>query len=276
MRNLVKLIKNTKLGYVIRKNSLLKFLVKSIYKIIMFPFTRNGINVNIGRMGFRRLDYNFAFSGYEDFGDRHNAGFKRWLECCKDKNDIFDIGAHIGLYTIPASSVIAADGIVYAFEPSETNRKYLKLHLKYNNINNVVIVPCLVGEESKKEQVFYENKNTDPMNSLHPKKNIGRYTKVHREQISLDDFHRKSGIKPDVIKIDVEGAECNVLKGAREVIAKYGPVIFLSVHPNQLTLFKSSTGELKDIIKSLRYSVREWDDKEVSEFELKEYILTPA
>jgi len=119
-------------------------------------------------------------------------------------------------------------------------------------------------------------KNTDPMNSCHPKKNIERYKKVHREQVSLDDFCKDSGVKPDVIKIDVEGAECHVLTGACAIMAKYRPIIFLSVHPNQMTLFQSSVDELKGIITGMRYSVREWDGKEASEFEHTEYILTPA
>lgn len=269
-------LKNTKIAKVIRGNRPLKSAVKLTYKIAMFPFTRKGIDINIGGAGNYKLDYNFAFSDYESFGNRHNAGFRKWIECCKGKRTVFDVGAHIGLYTIPASRVIAPNGLVYAFEPSEANRMYLKRHLAYNGINNVVISPCLVGEKAVKKQIFYENKKTDPMNSRYPKKNISRYAKVYREQVSLDDFCENSGINPDVIKIDVEGTECNVLNGARVVMTKYRPIIFLSVHPNQMTLFQSSVDELRGIITDMRYFVHEWDGKEVSEFEHKEYILTPA
>lgn len=242
----------------------------------MFPFTRKGINVNIGGLGIYKLDCNFALRDYESFGDRHNAGFRKWIECCKDKKAVFDIGAHIGLYTLPASSVIARDGTVYAFEPSEANRRYLKRHLEYNNIHNVVLFPYIVGEEEKEGQIFYESKDTNPMNSLYPKKNINLYSKVYREQISLDDFVKRTNLTPDVIKIDVEGYECNVLKGARRIIESYKPIIFLSVHPEQLTLFKSSVEELKKIVDNLRYIIQDWDGREPKDLAgLKEYILTP-
>ncbi len=239
----------------------------------MFPFTRRGIEVNICGAGRYKLDYIFAFRGYDSFGDKHNAGFKKWLDCCRGKKTVFDIGAHIGLYTIPASKGIQPGGKIYAFEPSEANKVYLMRHFRYNNIDNAVIIPYLVGEESKKEQIFYENRRTNPMNSLHPKKNIGLYEKVTKKQVALDDFVRWNGIEPQVIKIDVEGAEYNVLKGACEVMNKYAPVIFLSVHPKQLILFESSTAGLLDLINKLQYAAYNCDGNEVSELEFGEYML---
>jgi len=275
MRYLIKLFRNTKLAYKIRRTPLLKNTVKSMYKIIMFPFTRSGIEVNIGGIAPCKLDYHFVFSRYEDFGDRHNASFKKWLECCREKIAVFDVGAHIGLYTIPASKVVAPNGIVFAFEPSETNKRYLERHLEYNNISNVVVLSYLVGEATKEKQLFYENRNVDPMNSLYPKKNINLYSKVYKDQISLDDFVRRYDVKPQVIKVDVEGSEYNVLKGARETINRCKPIIFLSIHPERLSLLNTSLDDVKNIISSFRYMVRDWEGREVKEFKFKEYVLTP-
>jgi FkbM family methyltransferase len=276
MKYLINSLRKTKIAGLIRRNLLMKSAVKAVYKFIMFPFTRRGVDVDIGGAGPCKLDYNFALRGYEDFGDRHNIGFRKWVEYCKDKTVIFDIGAHIGLYTIPASKVIAPDGIVYAFEPSEANGRYLRRHLEYNNIHNVMLLPYIIGEETKERQIFYENKYTDPMNSIFPKKNINRYSKIYREQMSLNDFVSKYDVKPRVIKIDVEGAEYNVLKGACEIIRKYKPIIFLSTHPKQLGLFGTSVDELKDIINNLSYAIQDLNGKKAEAFEHKEYILTPA
>ena len=80
MQSLINLLKNTRIAYVIKRNSLVKATIKSIYKIVMFPFTRRGIDVNIGGLGVYKLDYNFAFHVYENFGNRHNAGFRKWIE----------------------------------------------------------------------------------------------------------------------------------------------------------------------------------------------------
>lgn len=273
MKSSLSSLKKTRMGAVINKNRAFKSAAKLFYKITMFPFTRNGVNINMGGIGTYKLDYNFALRDYESFGGKHNAGFAEWAACCGNKHTVFDIGAHIGLYTIPASKVMALGGRVYAFEPGAANRIYLMRHLKYNSINNVVIVPYLVGGESKKEQVFYENRETDPMNSLYPKKNFSLYEKVFREQISLDDFVDRNGIEPQIIKIDVEGAEYGVLKGASKTIKKYSPIIFVSVHPNQLTLFGSSSGEVLDLIKSLQYNANDFDGKRALELGFGEYIL---
>ncbi len=271
----LKLSKNKSLSGVVKKSLVLKTAAKYVYKIVSFPFTRRGVEVNIGGAGNYRLDHNFTFSRYEEFGDRHNSGFREWVNCCRGKNAVFDIGAHIGLYALPASRAVAPSGRVYAFEPSEANRMYLNKHLSCNGINNVDVFSCLIGDVSKKEQEFYENRKTDPMNSLRPKKKISAYRKVLREQISLDDFVFTRSVKPEVIKIDVEGAECGVLKGAGVVMRQHRPVIFLSVHAGQLSLFGDSAGELMELITRGNYIIRDHNQNMVSDFKSGEYILTP-
>ncbi len=275
MWKFIKLLSNTKIAAAVRKNRALKLLVKSSYAVIMFPFSKRGVAINIGGAGEYMLDYVFALSRYESFGDRHNAGFKKWLETCRQAKVVFDIGAHIGLYAIPASGVISQGGLVYAFEPSAANRIYFQKHLEYNRISNIILLPYLVGDEINKEQVFYESRAVDPSNSLNPKKNIRRYSKVLREQITLDDFAKEYKVSPDVIKIDVEGAEYNVLKGANEIIKKYSPVIFLSVHPRQLALFGASVEKLQEIISQSGYRIRGNDGAEVNHVEFGEYVLVP-
>ena len=73
MRFLMKALKNTKIAHIVKRNYLLKAIVKSIYKFFMFPFTRRGIDINIGGLGAYKLDYNFALRDYESFGDCHNG-----------------------------------------------------------------------------------------------------------------------------------------------------------------------------------------------------------
>lgn len=275
MWKLVKSLNNTKMAAAVRKNRALKSFIKLSYRMIMFPFAKGGVPVNIGGAGEYRLDYIFALSRYESFGDRHNAGFKKWLESCKRAKVVFDIGAHIGLYTIPASSVIPQGGVVYAFEPSAVNRKYFKKHLEYNRISNVILLPYIVGDEANKRQTFYENRAVDPTNSLKPKKNTARYSKVLREQITLDNFAEEYNVRPDVIKIDVEGAEYNVLKGASGVLKKYSPVIFLSTHPRQLPKLGTSIEKLQEIISQSGYRIRDNNGAEVNHIEFGEYVLLP-
>ena len=101
------------------------------YGLFERPFLSPQIDVRMDGAQFK-LDYTFGLHKYEAFGDKHNAGFKHWLECCRGKSVVFDIGAHIGLYALPASQVVGSDGKVYAFEPSSANCRYLKKHIDYN------------------------------------------------------------------------------------------------------------------------------------------------
>ena len=89
------------------------------------------------------IDSSFAFRNFENWSVGHNKGFAKLLEISKNKKVIFDIGAHIGLCSLPLS--ILAKKIV-SFEASPTNIKYLEKHLKINNIFNINVVPYAVGK----------------------------------------------------------------------------------------------------------------------------------
>lgn len=236
-----------------------------------------GIKKNIGGMkGTFRFDYEFAFSNFRDWGKEHNNGFKTLLDVSIGKNVIFDIGAHIGLCTLPLSRAVDRNGMVYAFEPAEANLNYLRKNIIYNKISNIKVIPCLVGEESKSKVSFFESRLQSVMNSLILYKDNGTFAMTHKRQISLDDFCSKNNIIPDVIKIDVEGGEICVLRGARDILTKHRPVVILSVHPRHLRLMRSSIDDLKQLIKSLRYKITDIDGKMANELLLSEYLLKPV
>ena len=208
-----------------------KSLLKNIYLIFMFPFTRRGILI-----GGTRLNYYFVFRHYE------RADRTDWINYCKDKI-VFDIGAHIGLYAIPASKVCKK---VCAFEPAAANLNYLREHLKFNKVKNVEIYPFLIGEKNS-ERMFWESKNTNVCNSIHIRKGKD-YSGIMRKQFSLDYFVERKQIIPDILKIDTEGAELNVLKGAENTIKKYSPIMFLSIHPRDVSI-----SEIDNFISYLGY-----------------------
>ena len=250
-------------------------LLKKAYKFCFKPFFKNGVNVDIGGAGKFRFDYIFAFSKFDIFGTKHNSGFKRWLEVCKDKKAILDIGAHIGLYSIPASQIIDKKGAIYAFEPSCANRWYLERHMYFNKVDNVMVFPYLVGEEPLNGVEFYENRDVDAMNSVMIRKSPNLYNKISKRQVSLDDFCTSNKIVPEVVKIDVEGAEIGVLKGAKSVFSKHKPIIFLSIHPRTLALLNQSVEEVIRLIDKMGYIIYDKDGQRMKPFEHNEYILIP-
>ncbi len=72
--------------------------------------------------------------------------------------------------------------------------------------------------------------------------------------MTLDAFTAERGLRPDVIKIDVEGAEFRVLQGARRMLTEGAPLIFCEIHPQQMQNVGGSVAELLDLVASLGYT----------------------
>lgn len=234
-----------------------------------------GVLQKIGPYGPFRLDPHFAFSDFAHWGGGHNNAFEATVEACRGKSCIFDIGGHVGLVSMPVSQVLAPGGRVFAFEPGAANLRFLRRHLELNGIANVEVLPALVGETDG-EVAFYEQQGPTGQNSVAlRKKSPELYSETRRPQVALDEFCKARGLAPDVIKIDVEGAELMVLRGAKAVLAQHRPLIFLSVHPRELEVLGASTEALVAFIAAAGYVCREIDGRPVEKFRLAEYLVLP-
>lgn len=136
---------------------------------------------------------------------------------------VYDIGAHVGFYTLLASAIVGQRGKVVAFEPLPRNLYYLNKHLLLNNCENVKVVEAAVAEESG--TAFFTEGSSSSMGRL------SLAGKIEIPKVALDDLVLSGRISPpEYIKIDVEGAELLVLAGAKKTLRDFAPVIFLSTH----------------------------------------------
>mgnify|MGYP003974544311 FL=1 len=229
----------------------------------------------IGRYGPFRMSGEFAFSDFANWGEAHNSGFEFCIEASRGKACVLDIGAHIGLVSMPLSQVIAAEGQVFGFEPSTANRTMLKRHLSLNAIGNVEVVELLVGDRDVEDIVLFEHAGVSGMNTRARVKSDDTYLEAHHAQCTLDTFCRTRGIRPDVIKVDVEGAEFAVLEGAREILAGAKPVMVISIHPQHLKALGRDAAELHALAAASGYTVSDTDGNAVETFQLDEYVLKP-
>ena len=244
--------------------------------VLSLVFGRRGYKIDIGGQGVFRLSPDFAFRGWEDFGDRHNRAFATCVQACRGKSVFVDVGAHIGLYSLPASRALGPGGRVYAFEPSESNYHYLRKHVEYNNLDNVHVFQLVVGDAQKPSVRFYEHAvSSSPLSGLakRAKRPTDRFVERQRPQTSLDTFCAENAIAPDVVKIDVEGAELLVLRGAEATLARHKPLLFLSVHPSHLEQMGQSTRELDESLRRLGYTVYTADGTPVEELGSGEYMI---
>lgn len=133
----------------VKKNKILKKILKTIARIFARVIFGKFKNILIANKYSFLIDSSFAFHDFENWSKAHNKGFEKLLNISKNKNVVFDVGAHIGLCTLPLSQLATK---VVSFEASPTNIRYLNKHVKINHKLNVTIVPFLVGRNSKKSR----------------------------------------------------------------------------------------------------------------------------
>jgi len=135
---------------------------------------------------------------------------------------VIDIGAYVGLYACMASEIVGSEGKVIAVEPNPRNYKQLIENININKQCNIEAVNMAAAEQKGTARLFFKHHGT--VSSL---KGSGDSTTV--SVTTVDDIAAERGLKKiDVIKIDVEGYEINVLRGAERTL-KENPKITLIV-----------------------------------------------
>ena len=180
-----------------------------------------------------------------------------------DGKELFDVGANIGSYTL---SLHNKAKYIYAFEASKINIGYLNDNIKGNKIENVMTVHKAVSDEDNKKIKLYLSPDTGGNNSIYERFN-GEFETV--ETVTLDSFYANNEIPSvDLIKIDVEGAEFDVIRGASEVLDTFKPVLIIEF--NKFTAEKAGYDleQLYDYLKNMKfnaYTLRNYTLKEVDE-----------
>ena len=153
-----------------------------------------------------------------------------FVSSLKNGMTFFDIGANVGYYSILGARLVGSQGKVVAFEPVIQNIDYLWRHTLINQVRNVTIITAACTD-TLSLAIFSAGVNCA---TGHLGEESGSDNKFPVMTISVDEVVDRLGISPNVIKIDVEGAELSVLKGAKDTLIKARPLIFLSTHSDVL------------------------------------------
>lgn len=179
---------------------------------------------------------------------------------------VIDVGAHIGNFTIPMMRAIGPEGIVVAYEPHPSIFKCLQANVAKEEFDNPTgaaqcrMIQSAVGAEPG-EAAFYCNPLNFASNTLMEGILSGPATvpvKVSSLDQDIDCDHREISF----IKIDVEGGEWNVLRGAEALLKRFHPVIFMETSET----FMTNEAGLFDYVRSLGYTrlvpyPQEWVDQ---------------
>lgn len=160
----------------------------------------------------------------------------------KKGDTLYDIGAHVGYFSAIAASINNGSGEIFAFEPRPMNIKFFRKHMKVNNFSNVKLFEAAVGD-SEKEVGF------DPGHGS-ATGHVCMDGKLKVKQVSIDKMLRDGLISsPDFVKIDVEGAEMDVLNGLTDVISIHHPRMLIATHNKECHSF------VLDFLKKYNYSM---------------------
>jgi len=164
----------------------------------------------------------------------------------------FDIGANVGCYSMLFGQWIGTAGMVFAFEPSPATFAGLERHVALNDLEGVVrAVQAAVSDESAAADfLVLDNQGMSRLASRNGTAGAGQLVRV--PTVSVDDFCEREGVSPDLIKVDVEGFELAVLRGARETIRRAGQrlSLFVEMHP---TIWAETGMSKDDIINELEF-----------------------
>ena len=144
------------------------------------------------------------------------------------EDNVLDLGAHIGSFTLRAAKEVGLKGMVVAVEPSSENFELLEKNIALNGCSNVKLLQTAAGKDFEVAEFFiHENPSSNSFYNSRTKTIRSEKVTIRTLDSIIDELQFK---KVDFVKIDVEGAELDVLKGATSTISKYHPKVVLELH----------------------------------------------
>ncbi|HRZ19107.1 MAG TPA: FkbM family methyltransferase [Methanofastidiosum sp.] len=174
---------------------------------------------------------------------------------------IFDVGTFIGASSFVFSKFVGKTGKVIGFEPNPFNMNRISLNKQKNPelSKNIVIFPFALGKDDENLKMTLSSQidtgfsSTSRLEGTHPKLHNSElpegFEEISVEVKKLDTFLKENKFKPDIIKVDIEGAEYDFLLGALETIRKYKPIFYIEIHSEYCAI------RCFEILRSEGYSV---------------------
>lgn len=209
-----------------------------------------GVEIRIAECPVR-LSPRFAGTGWESI---ESDSYDSFAAAIRPGDIVYDVGAHIGTYSILALRRSVPGGRVVAYEPVDLTREFLTLHLAWNDAEERAIVrPICCGASAAEARLYFREGEINGDSSLVAR--AGSDSRVV-EVRTLDSEVAGLRLIPTIIKIDVEGWEFEVLKGAEGTLLRHCPVLFLSLHPRALAELHASPEMVQSWLLERGYTLR--------------------
>jgi len=168
---------------------------------------------------------------------------------------LYDVGAYRGAYSAAAKARSRAGVSVHLFEPVAKNYEAIRRIGQMNRFSDFQVVPLaaadgghLQGTINADDLVF---SSAEGNRSAHP---------VDLQAISLDEYVAQGAAPPSLLKVDVDGFELAVLRGAKQCLARERPHLWLEIHPAYLRNQGSSQEEVLEFLRAAGYTIDFFED----------------
>lgn len=169
-----------------------------------------------------------------------------------------DVGAHIGWYSLNAAKLVGPQGHVIAIEPDRDTLLVLRDNVRVNGDEGIITVAPVACTDSETTLMFYAAPRVNTGESSLSRANASQSGAALAYEVRtrrLDDIVREAGVtRVDAVKIDVEGAEYLVLKGAVDTLDRYRPVLSVELLEPGLKAMGSSVQQVTEFLRSHGYA----------------------
>jgi FkbM family methyltransferase len=191
-------------------------------------------------------------------------------------NTFWDVGANVGWFSLLASKIVGPNGRVFSFEPSPEVFKLLSANIR--GLHSIRAIQCGVGNADAVTE--FAAQGTSMAGSF-----VEEVTKINQcfapeipirkveVTIRKVDTLAKELARPHLLKVDVEGFEVEVLKGAKELLSTVRPILIIEIHPPQLSLSGGSEALLFQLLTDHGYG---WEVIDRNPNSLYSIVAKPA
>jgi FkbM family methyltransferase len=177
-------------------------------------------------------------------------------EMLKPGDVFYDVGANFGFFSLLAGRLVGSDGVVYAFEPVRENAAMIERNARLNQMHNITVFEVALSDRTGRSELLLANyPGGAALKSAGPPPDFAGSLEVKTS--TIDDFvGLRRGRPPDVVKIDVEGAELDVLHGMVNTLKETSGKLIIEVDDADRQRCEKKLNACRDFLGNLGYGTQ--------------------
>jgi FkbM family methyltransferase len=191
------------------------------------------------------------------FYNPENPAWQNLFPFLKKNFNVIDAGANIGILSMMLAKR-CPEGTTYSFEPDTGTFDFLRNHIVLNKLENVRLYKNAVGDSAGVFNLYKMYENNPGANRILMASPDATVKSEKVEVTTLDERMLNGDFDPiHLVKMDIEGFELFCLKGAKKLIERWKPILFIELSTVNLAMQNCTPADVISFVEDLRYSIRD-------------------